>query len=400
MQKAAYGLRDAPLLWHLKAIEVLKELGYRAMLHDNCTFTLREQTTLELQAILTLHVDDLLMASTEAVALQLQTQLSKAFGTLTLDRADKGFRHFGVDVLQDLKLNRIISSQEKYVADLKPIEIPARCLKTAECPADKTTEYRALVSAIAWVGVTSPIALASASLLQGCLPKITFGDIVKLNNNLEQLRTCYLPLIYEHIPLPHRILNVGDSSFGNSDKYSQNGYMNFLCHAGEEGICGKFVALDFKSNKSKRVAASTMHAEALAKIAGIEAATYLQTFFLEIAAPSLTSLQLLTPESQPELIPICSVTDCRDLHEVLIAPAQASISNKHLSLYIAAIREFQTTQRIQAFIWIDTRDMISNALTKLNDDGSATLIEIQDVWKTFEWKLKHPYQWQRTWCNE
>jgi hypothetical protein len=370
------------------------------MLHDSCTFILRETKTQELQAILTLHVDDFLMASTEAVALQLQEQLSKTFGPLTLDRADKGFRHFGVDVSQDLKLNIITSSQEKYIADLKPIEIPTRCLKTAECPADKTTEYRALVSAIAWVGVTSPIALASASLLQGCLPKPTFGDIVKLNNNLEQLRTCYLPLIYQHIPLPHRILNVGDSSFGNSDKYSQNGFMTLLCHAGEEGLCGKFVTLDYKSNKSKRVATSTMHAEALAKIAGIEAATYLQTYFLERDVPSLTSLQLLTPEAHSEMIPICSLTDCRDLHEVLIAPAQSSTANKHLSLYIAAIREFQSTQRIQAFIWIDTRNMISNALTKLNDDGTATLVEIQDVWKCFEWKVNHPYQWQRTWCHE
>ena len=143
-----------------------------------------------------------------------------------------------------------------------------------------------------------------------------------------------------------------------------------------------------------------MHAEALAKIAGIEAATYLQTYFLEINVPTISSLQLLTPEAHPELIPICSATDCRDLHEVLIAPAQSSMANKHLSLYIAAIREYQSTQRIQAFVWIDTRDMISNALTKLNDDGTATLIEVQDVWKRFEWKLQHPYQWQHTWCHE
>jgi hypothetical protein len=58
LEKAAYGLRDAPLLWHLRAVEVLKEIGYRPLLHDGCTFVLREGSTNDISSILTLHVDD------------------------------------------------------------------------------------------------------------------------------------------------------------------------------------------------------------------------------------------------------------------------------------------------------------------------------------------------------
>ena len=399
LQKAAYGLRDAPLLWHLRAIEVLKDLNYSPLRHDACTFTLRDPKTNALQAILTLHVDDLLMAAPDHVIAQLQTQLSSVFGDLSLDIGTKGFKHFGVNILQSKSLDRVTASQALYIDELKPIDIPARCLKTAPCDPAKCTEFRALVSAIAWVGVTSPLALTSASLLQGCLPTPTWGDIVKLNTNLAQLKEVYTPLVYQYIAPPHRLLSVGDSSFANSGKYSQNGFITILCSASDDRLAGALCLLDFKSNKSKRVATSTLHAEALASINGLESTTHLQSYFLELQKPNLTAMQLLTPEVHPELIPIVAVTDCNDLHDSLIAPAQPSSSNKQLALYIAAIREFKTTGRVQAFAWIDTRDMVSNSLTKLKEDGTTEL-EISAVLSTATWNLAHAYKWNSTWCAE
>ena len=399
LEKAAYGLRDAPLLWHLKAVETLRKYNYKALLHDSCTFVLRNDVG-ELTAILTLHVDDLLVAGSEQTIKQFQEQLSSVFGPIALDYGPAGFKHFGVDEIQDLERNTIMSSQRRYVDELTFIGVPTKCLKTAECPADKVTEYRATVSAIAWVGVTSPIALASASMLQGCLPKPTWADIVKLNNNLQQLKDEYMPMIFQRLELPLRILNIADSSFGNSNKYSQGGYITAVCTAHDDKICGTFCVLDFKSNKSKRVATSTQHAEALSSIAGVEAATFVQSYFLELQMPSLTTLQFLSPENHDEIIPICSISDCRDLHEVLTSPAQPTMTNKHLSLYIAALREFHTCNRITAWIWCDTRDMIANCLTKLNDDGTANLSEIKAPWKEHKWNLQHPFQWLRTWSHE
>ena len=157
--------------------------------------------------------------------------------------------------------------------------------------------------------------------------------------------------------------------------------------------------LDYRSNKSKRVATSTLHAEALAAINGAESATYLQTYLLELAVPGLSAMSLLTPENNEKLLPLVLATDCNDLHDVLLAPAQPASSTKHLALYIAALREYRTTGRIQAYLWIDTRDMIANSLTKLKDDGT-TEPELLSVLKTFCWNLKHAYKWNTTWCSE
>ena len=143
-----------------------------------------------------------------------------------------------------------------------------------------------------------------------------------------------------------------------------------------------------------------MHAEALAKIAGLETATFTQSFLLELSRPGLSAMDLLQPELQPGLIPIISCTDCCDLHETLIAPALSSCSNKHLSLYLSAIREFKTLGRISSFVWLDTRDMCANGLTKLGDDGTVETAEIESILKTFSWKLQHPFRWNNTWSSD
>ena len=149
-----------------------------------------------------------------------------------------------------------------------------------------------------------------------------------------------------------------------------------LCQENDSKLCGPFCLLDFKSNKSKRVATSTMHAEALAMINGLETSTYIQSYLLEVAKPGLTAMNLLSPESFSEMIQIVSVTDCEDLYSSVTAPAQASCANKHLALYIAAIREMKASKRIKAFAWADTRDLVANALTKLQDSGLCETAEL------------------------
>ena len=121
--------------------------------------------------------------------------------------------------------------------------------------------------------------------------------------------------------------------------------------------------------------------------------------YLELNTPSVTALQLLHPEKFPELIPIVTVSDCSDLHASLTAPAVTSSPNKHLGLYIAALREFRSIGRIEANVWIDTRDMIANTLTKLKEDGT-TEMELLEALKTFTWRLTHAYKWNNVWCSE
>jgi hypothetical protein len=125
--------------------------------------------------------------------------------------------------------------------------------------------------------VTSPHALVSASLVQGCLPGPTFDDVHKLKTNLEQLRETYQTLQNRKINGPLRLVIIGDSSFVDSDKYSHGGCILLLTCADNDSLRNAFMILDFKSHKSKRVATSTMHAEALAKLFGLEGTLSVQS---------------------------------------------------------------------------------------------------------------------------
>ena len=236
----------------------------------------------------------------------------------------------------------VSASQEKYLSELHPVELPTRCNKTEKCNAVLVTAYRSLVSGIAWLGVTSPLALTAASLLQSCLPEPTYGDIVILSANLQKLKDVYVPLQYHPIPPPWRLISASDSAFANSGQYSQNGFVVLICEDSDDQLCGRFVLLDYKSNKSKRVATSTMHAESLSCIFGLETATFIQTQLLEISRPGLSAINLLAPETYADdLIKIVTCCDCHDVHAACIAPAQPTASNKHLVLYLAAIRELK-----------------------------------------------------------
>ena len=396
LEKAAYGLRDAPLMWHLRAISVLKANHYHAYKHDSCSFYLLDANK-NLKCFLTLHVDDLLATAELSTLKELQDVLSKEFGPLTLDLTK--FKHFGVD-LEKFPDGHIEASQKRYLSDLKDVAMPKRSCKTDKIPKEMITDYRATVSAMAWLGVTSPHALVSASLLQGCLPEPTFDDVHKLNTNLQQLRETYQPLQYRKINGPLRLVMIGDSSFANSDKYSQGGYILFLTAADDNSLCNAFMILDFKSNKSKRVATSTMHAEALAKLFGLEGALFVQSYLAEIAAPQTSTLDLLEPEKLPELIELVSATDCEDLYAVLTAPAQPSTGNKHLGLYIAALREFKEVGRIRAWIWLDTRDCLANILTKLMPNGEVMQDGFDLILKKFVWQPQHPYKWNGQYCTD
>ena len=60
IQKGAYGLREAPRLWYLKAREVILGCGFEELQTAKASFVLRDKTKPEqpLVGMMVLHVDD------------------------------------------------------------------------------------------------------------------------------------------------------------------------------------------------------------------------------------------------------------------------------------------------------------------------------------------------------
>ena len=398
LHKSVYGLKDAPLMWFIAINDFLKKYGLINCSHDQCLYKLQDKGKLTM--ILSLHVDDTLSTGQKTELNRLHTALEARFGKVK--REVNSFRHFGVDVFRNPSSKHITCSQEAYLKQLKPIYVERKRGdgRTAETAANSAeiTLFRSLVSAIAWLGVTYPPALAAASLYQGFLPAPTIQQVLHLNACLQQFFEQYKPLIYRHGLINKKLLIVPDSSLGNNAKYSQGGYLILLSGSTQDLLCGPCSILGFKSAKSKRVASSTLHAETLALVAACEEAAMIQTFLYEVQHPLATSLDMVNIDSK-SLIPMVGLVDCHDLLDTLCRPTMPVLTNKAMTLYTAVLREFADNGKVEHWGWIDTRDNPANCLTKLQNDGTLDLGPLTALLQYAAWEPLFPYRWGLQLCD-
>jgi len=78
--------------------------------------------------------------------------------------------------------------------------------------------------------------------------------------------------------------------------------------------------------------------------------------------------------------------DCNDVYEVLIKPAAPAPTNKALSLYLGALRSDKETGRVRSWIWLDTKDMLANSLTKVESDGTVAWEDLRQVLVSSWWQ--------------
>ena len=125
----------------------------------------------------------------------------------------------------------------------------------------------------------------------------------------------------------------------------------------------------------------------------------MQTWLHELQHPELSSRELLKIPGK-NLIPIVAITDCMDLLESLTKTAVPTPVNRALTLYMHSLRELRTLGHIEAFVWVDTRDNIANALTKLRPDGGMDLTGLDDFYRGAGWEPKHPFGWHSRHLSE
>jgi hypothetical protein len=280
-----------------------------------------------------------------------------------------------------------------YLLALKPIVAP-KMLLSKEIDDKLITEFRSLISGIAWVGVTNPCAQAAASLYQHVLPKPLYEDLLKLNACLEQLQLEYKPIIFRHgLSLDKlRITTICDSSLGNAEKYSQGGYVHMLSDDHQEVLCGPMAMITARSVRSKRVASSTSAAETLAMVSGVESGQFLQTWLAELLHPQASASDLLAMAGA-SLPPHDVGTDCGDLVENLLKPAMPQPAQKSLALYLACLRETKSLESTRAWLWVDTEDNLANGLTKLTPTGLIMITEISHALCNSWWEPTKAFKW-------
>ena len=130
LDKALYGLRQAPLRWFVKLRDTLtKELGYKQLKSDGSVFYKKFRCRGEAsEAILLCYVDDLIFVSSTSESLE---EICSSF--LKVFEGNKEPLHWYLAVKVDELKNKLVFSQEAYInqcletfnlADMNPQETP------------------------------------------------------------------------------------------------------------------------------------------------------------------------------------------------------------------------------------------------------------------------------------
>jgi len=163
-------------------------------------------------------------------------------------------------------------------------------------------------------------------------------------------------------------------------------------------LCGRCNILAFRSSKSKRVAASTFHAETLSLVAALEETALVQTFLYEIQHPEATALEMLNLPAS-DLIQVIGLTDCHDVLDTLCKTTMPVLSNKALTLYTSVLREFKSSGRVSQWGWVDTRDNLANCLTKIEANGTLDIAPLIKLLREGAWEPEFPYRWGLQLCD-
>ena len=190
-----------------------------------------------------------------------------------------------------------------------------------------------------------------------------------------------------------RYILFTDSSFANTKgHYPQACQLLFLTYDLDSTLDSlPLLLVFFNGSKSHRVAKSTHAAETLAAVKGVERASRYQEWWLE-AHESVQHPRALMSVPSSYLIPVDLIVDCDDLYQNMIQPAVGSQQDAQMAVYVSALRHDIATGRIRGRFWVPTDDVLANAGTKIDPDGTAPLQGLPTVLSSGRYHIS-------SWCH-
>ena len=370
LEKAAYGLAEAPRAWYLRLTRELSEVGLHASKLDPCLYTLRKNG--KLVGLCGIHVDDLIGAGTKEMDEVLDRLKKKLpFG----DYRTHTIRYTGIEIRQNPKTFAIEVGQEAYIDALE--QIPTKTMGNASTPIKDPTLMRTCAGQLAWVAnATRPDQAFLASFLQGIQDKGNVSHIQLFNKAVREMKQRKVCLHFPPgIELENiRILCISDAGWGTrANGESQGGYL--LCLTVPQMLERKRAVcwlIDWQSKKLRRVVRSSVAAETLAGQNGLDGIEAFQALWDE-------TLFGTSPKEFRNKIPIhpaALVLDSKGFFDAVTRSccSQAISQERRLQIDYSIAKETTQKQNILVF-WVNNLRMSADCLTKLKGD-TAPLFEI------------------------
>jgi hypothetical protein len=218
------------------------------------------------------------------------------------------------------------------------------------------TSYRAMVGSLNWiVQGTRPDLAFTMTDLSTKFQKGKVADYVAAKKVLVKAKTAKCEVLFPNLgnPAKWKIVVSADASLGNLNG-GVDSCMGYIVLVVNDAKISS--PLSWRSGKIKRVVRSTIAAEALALIEGLEDGLYLQHAMKELLRIT---------------IPIIGFSDHRGLNEALRSTKLTD--DRRLRIDISAVKEMLKDGYVKEIRYCSTFDQLADCLTKKTVDNKRLL---------------------------
>ena len=394
-RKPVYGTKDAPRGFWRSLHKTMLKFAFRSIPHENAAYVMLKDDG-SIDGLVISHVDDLIWCGGEKTqkAMQ-QVQQELKFGKLE----DTCFKFCGRSITQDEKGIHVTCPHG--LERTRPIAVSTGRKKNRSSLAtpDEQSQLRSVLGSLNWVvRVCRPDLAYDTNQLQTKVQKPTVQDLLDCNTLLRRaVLTKDQKLTYGWKMFDFnkaQILSITDASHANDHDVSQSGEVlgcrsqsgRILALCGPDFMQnngGRIALIKWRSSVIRRVCRSTLQAESLSMLAGYEESEHLRCVLdglLHDHPPSSPDWQVRAKDN----INVLKLTDCRSLSDHLLQRGLGEVNDKRLAIDLSGMRQMIWRKHGQCVgdplyddappesgttqaIWISTKTMLSDSLTKHMD---------------------------------
>ena len=322
------------------------------------------------------HIDDLKGTADEPIIKELIDDLEKRYGKLKVQRGN--FEHVGIQHCKQSDGSYVLH-QHHYVEQLRPMGLDSMKALDVEtdAPEHMIGPYVSLTCAMAWVLVTAPVIAVYIGALQRHLKAPKVKHLFDANRVLRYLKLRKPKLVHRALKGLVRLVVVADAAFAalDTEGLALRGYFILLISDAGNGFLGGLLhILDYISRKQQHVCRSTFAAELFALLDACGAGSKVLLCLEESITGPQSATELAREQDNSELaINMEAVTDAKSVFDVVVNVKAVRASEVYLLIHILKLRELIRLRVLKKLWWTDTRDMITDGLTKGSVDRTAIL---------------------------
>ena len=390
--KPGTGCKDAPRAFSLKLAKCTRssKVQLKPSMFDS-ELELKHVNE-ELVLMVAKHVDDLKVAGDPREVDNLIQQLQVEFGKLTLHEdvfTNCGLRH------TRLSDGSVQLDQDEYIEAMKPIRHPELTGResNAACTQEVHGMFQSLLGAVAYALLSQSWASVFVIALQRRTSNPQNIHVRRLNMLLAAMQRLKAKVKFPSMKCCRKLLIFSDASFdkeSESKGYGMRGsvYLRLGLKDGRD-VCH---LIDAQSQSLKLVTRSTFASETLAAVGTTDGLTPLMYTLEEMIRGVVDPSRARQLREQGGFTfdnELC--VDAMNLYCALSAQYPKMPAEKTLYTHIAWVRDLLKAGIVRAVSWVDTRDMLADALTKGKIDRQAILSAMSGLWKLeFDRKTYRP----------